>query len=187
MSEVIRRLKADHANFARLLDLLGAKLGGVEDAQGHANYPLMLDIMVYMTHYPDQFHHPKEDLVFARMAERDRAMRPIVDGLAKDHQTLASKGAAFCNILRDVADGELVRRDAIDSLGREYIDALRAHIRTEEERAFSLAVALLEAQDWAEIDETVTHMDDPLFGPVVEQDHRVLYEHIFEEDSIPEM
>ena len=39
------------------------------------DYELMLDIMFYMTHYPDAVHHPKEDLAFAKIAERQPGSR----------------------------------------------------------------------------------------------------------------
>ena len=32
-----------------------------------------------MTNYPDRFHHPKEDLAFARLAERDSDTRLSVE------------------------------------------------------------------------------------------------------------
>lgn len=181
MSELIRRLRIDHGNFVRLLDVLEEELGRVTDEQGQVNYSLMQDIMVYMTHYPDQFHHPKEDLMFSRMAERDRALHTLIDGLAEEHLTLARKGSAFLRILQNVVDGELVRRNAIESLGREYVETLRSHIETEEAQVLGIAETLLQEHDWAEIDSAMEHMEDPLFGPVVENDYHILYEHILQE------
>ena len=33
----------------------------------NADFELMHDIMLYMTHYPDRTHHPMEDLVFQKL------------------------------------------------------------------------------------------------------------------------
>ena len=41
----------------------------------------MLDVMYYMTHYSDVVHHPKEDLVYAMVKEREKAAAPKVDEL----------------------------------------------------------------------------------------------------------
>ena len=46
MSQVIRRLKTDRANFVRLRDLMEAELSGVENGQGHVNYSLTQNITV---------------------------------------------------------------------------------------------------------------------------------------------
>ena len=80
MSDSIAVWRAEHANFATLLDLLEGQLDLFhQDAK--PNYELMLDIMFYMTHYPDVLHHAKEDLAFARIRELDVNVRPIVDEL----------------------------------------------------------------------------------------------------------
>ena len=65
---------ADHVNFGRLLNLLEGQLQLLHD-DGSPDYELMLDIMYYMTHYSDLLHHPKEDIVFARIKARDASAR----------------------------------------------------------------------------------------------------------------
>lgn len=181
MSDVIAQLRTDHGNFIRLLDLLERELGNVTDEEARVDYALMQDIMVYMTHYPDHFHHPREDLVFERMERRDGSVDPVVQNLKKEHQALARKGTAFLEILQSVVDGELVRREVIETSGWDYVDALRSHIIAEEQRVFGLAESLLDETDWAEIDNRMDHMDDPLFGPIVADDYRSLYEFIVQE------
>ena len=52
MSDSIALWRAEHANFATLLDLLEGELDLFHKG-GSPNYDLMLDIMFYMTHYPD--------------------------------------------------------------------------------------------------------------------------------------
>ena len=82
---------AEHVNFARLLNVLDGQLmlfhgGKVPD------YELMLNIMFYMTHYSDVLHHPKEDLVFAKMREREIGVAATVDKLAAQHARLHDAG-----------------------------------------------------------------------------------------------
>jgi hemerythrin-like domain-containing protein len=70
-----RHLHAEHANFDMLLELLEGQLDLFHDGKS-PDYALMLDIMFYMTHYPDAFHHPREDLAFARIGEREPSTCP---------------------------------------------------------------------------------------------------------------
>lgn len=80
MTDSIARLREEHIKFNGLLDLLERQLELFH--RGDApNYQLMLDIMYYMTHYPDVFHHPKEDLAFAKVKEREIKARPVVEEL----------------------------------------------------------------------------------------------------------
>ena len=70
MNTTLATWHTDHANFARLLDLLEAQLDLFHRGET-PHYELMLDIMFYMTHYPDVLHHPKEDMAFTRIRERE--------------------------------------------------------------------------------------------------------------------
>jgi len=59
MSDSIAVWHAEHVNFATLLNRLEAELERFQEG-GVPDYELMLDIMFYMTHYPDVLHHPKK-------------------------------------------------------------------------------------------------------------------------------
>ena len=87
MSDPIALWRAEHTNFATLLCLLECELERFHKGEP-PDYDLMLDIMFYMTHYPDVSHHPKEDLAFARIREREVTARPIVD--ERPRRTFAS-------------------------------------------------------------------------------------------------
>ena len=52
------------------------------------DYHLLLEIVDYLTHYPDQYHHPREDLLFTRMLESDSKFRRKLDRLEREHDTL---------------------------------------------------------------------------------------------------
>jgi hypothetical protein len=66
---------AEHVNFATLLDLLEASRP-LQPGQA-PDYELMLDIMFYMTHYPDALA-PSEGRLGVREARRARPRRPAV-------------------------------------------------------------------------------------------------------------
>ena len=79
MFSQIRTLHKEHSNFAKLLDLLEARLSSNQPGED-TDYALMLDVMEYMTHFPDRFHHPREDLAFRRLQRRRPQMRSAVRG-----------------------------------------------------------------------------------------------------------
>lgn len=181
MANALGQLRADHKNFARLIELLDDQLAAASDEQRKADFSLMQDMMQYMTRYPALFHHPREDLVFERLVARQASAKPHVDKLLREHRDLADKGEGFLRALRYVVDGELVPRETLESLGKEYLGSYRSHISTEEEQVFPIVATNLLEEDWVAVNEGIEHMADPLFGEVIADDYRRLYEFITRE------
>ncbi len=178
MSEVIKRLNAEHRNIVKLLDLLDEELATFH-AGDQPNFELMLDVMDYLTHYPDTFHHPKEDLVFNRLRQLDSGSHHVVDKQLKEHESLAREGIEFRNALRGMVNDEaLMLRDTLEHLGTRYAESLRNHLYTEEAQVFPRALNVLRSDDWNEIDERISHRDDPLFGEAVAVEFQDLFEEI---------
>ena len=177
MSDVIRQLHTDHVNIVRLLGILEEQLELFHEGEA-PDYVLMLDVMQYMTHYPDLFHHPKEDLIFRKLMERDSSARLVVNDLLKKHEVLAEKGERFSESLRTVLTEFMVERETLELQGRDYITTLRHHIDVEEGQVFPLAAKVLADEDWTEIDSAMEAMEDPLFGEVVQKEYLALYDYI---------
>lgn len=177
MSKIMQRLKADHVNIARLLDILEEQLEAVHDADD-ADFELIRDVMVYMTNYPDLMHHPLEDIVFARLRERDASSAAMVDDLRAEHEALAGQSIRLRNMLDHVVDGRMVLREELADAGRDYVQNLRRHLNKEEREVFALARDALTEQDWVAADNAMELRADPIFGPTVEAQYRTLFEHI---------
>jgi hemerythrin-like domain-containing protein len=169
--------RADHVNFGRLLNLLESELDLLHDA-GSPHYQLMLDIMYYMTHYSDVLHHPKEDLMFARMKARDANVGPTIHELTIQHTQLRDMGEAMVRALDDVVIGSIASRERIEATVRAYVSALRSHMRTEESEILPRAERLLTESDWTDIDAAIASFDDPLFGSEVQERYAGLREQI---------
>jgi len=171
---------AEHLNFVTLLDLFEAELDRF--SRGKApDYELMLDIMFYMTHYPDVLHHPKEDLAFARIARRDSGAVPIVARLSDQHTALKRDGNALVIALDDIVNGAITSREHVESPGRAYIAAFRAHMDSEEAEILPLAATLLDRGDWATIERAIQARDDPVFGTARDERYAALRRRIARE------
>ncbi len=177
MSRVIDQLHRDHQNASRLLDILDEYLLALP-AQSTLDHIRMLDVMRYMTDYPDLFHHPREDLVLQRLVKRDPQAREAAHDILEEHQLIAEKGKRFWQRLRaavhlpDIATGELAEH------GHEYVTTMRHHMRKEESLIFPRAQEVLTATDWTEVEDTMAARGDPLFGEEVEAEYEALYHYI---------
>ncbi len=177
MTGVMEELHRDHVHFARLLPILEEELD-VLHAAGSPDYQLALDIMHYMTQYPDLFHHPREDVVFERMLLRDPSLSGVLGELLRDHQRLAKIGSDFHDILAGVLEGAIMSREELDRRGRDYLNAMNSHMDVEEGEVFPLAEKLLDDRDWAAVEDAMGRREDPLFGTLVEARYEDLFEYL---------
>jgi hemerythrin-like domain-containing protein len=168
---------AEHVNFGRLLGLLETQLDSFHRGDS-PDYELMLDIMYYMTHYPDQIHHPKEDLAFARIVAREPGMRAAIDELLRQHEELRDSGAELVRVLDDVVNGSVVARDRVEDPARAYLAGFRGHVQKEESEVFPAAARVLTATDWTAINNAAGQRDDPLFGKTTERRYAALQRHL---------
>ena len=177
MSDILAQWHTEHVNFAKLLNILEAQLNLFHEGE-RPNYELMLDVMFYMTNYPDVLHHPREDLAFARIRELDAGTAPLVDELSKQHAQLRDVGERLVRALSDIVNGSIVPRESVEAPGRAYIASFRSHMRTEENDILPKAAKLLRDKDWATIKAAIQHIDDPLFGKASEKRYASIHEQI---------
>jgi len=163
MSDPIALWHAEHVNFASLLDILEKQLDLFHRGKP-PDYGMMLDIMFYMTHYPDVLHHPKEESAFARLKEREPRSGTILDRLTGQHARLKQCGDALVIALDDIVNGSITRREHVEAPGRAYIAEFRSHMETEETQILPLAQKLLRDEDWESIEAAIRDVDDPLFS-----------------------
>ena len=103
MSPISERILRDHGNYRRLLDILERHVDDVA-AGARPDYEMMGDIMHYMAHYPDMFHHPFEDKLFMVLVDIDRSAQPLVDDLLASGSFARQQVAEFIWLLNDGRD-----------------------------------------------------------------------------------
>ncbi len=174
MSEVLEHLHADHINMARLLDLLDTQNAQREQGQS-PDYSLMYDIMHYMTHFPDIYHHPLEELVFEKLASRHERSSGLIRDLRGQHKFLIENGQRFLSSIDRVLNDTVQPIQFVHLLGREYVASQRHHMDQEEVRIFPAALQYLTDGDWNHVESAMSHVTDPLFGGQVKKDYQRLF------------
>ena len=160
--QLMRELRQDHRNLAVVLDLLQQCIDTAAGGE-NADFELIADIMRYMTVYPDAVHHPKEDVVYAKLA----AQRPdLADGLGDvpgDHRDIAQLGLALRNDVEAIVAGEAVRREQFIGDADAFVTRLRNHMQWEEDDLFRRIDRMCDEQTVA-VDLTgFDGVSDPLF------------------------
>ena len=180
MNDPVAVWHEEHANFNKLLNLLEGQLNLFHRSQT-PNYALMLDIMCYMTHYPDLLHHPREDLAFDVVKQRIPSLAWLVDELTAEHVVAVRNSAQLVADLDSVVDGAILPRESVETPGREYIAHFRHHMAREEADLFPIVAKTLNSRDWTAIDAAVKPAMDPLFGANAPRQYEVLRREIVRE------
>ncbi len=173
MSRTMEMLRKEHRDLAKLVRILEDEMGRLEEGEA-MDLALARDILDYVSNYPDRIHHREEDIVFARLAERDPGSRDAVEKLREEHEKMVALTRETVILAEQVALQMQVPRDEVVGKVRAYADMLRRHMATEEEYLFPLAEQKLTDEDWADIDLRTTAEDDPVFGAAEKDKYRML-------------
>ena len=172
-SEPISMWHAEHRHFSRLLDLLEQQVVAFHDDAG-PNYEQVLDIVSYLRYFPDRFHHPREDVAFRRLAERDPEIKLLVDKLLQEHRVIASAGTELLKYLEQVVDDVVVERARVEAAAATYLVYYRRHLALEDRDLVTRAERLLTHADWDAVLAAIPSGTDPLFGEDSEPRYREL-------------
>src|SRR6202795_1747900 len=174
---IIERLSQEHRNIEKLLAILERELK-VFDRGDRPDYEVIRALFSYFEVYPEVYHHPQEDLVFAKLRTRDPVAAAKVGDLAREHSKGADRLRRVAHAVENVlADVEVLRQN-VDTIVRDFIAHERHHMMMEDRDFFPAALEALYPQDWTEIASAVTSHKDPLFSDVTEEQFDALRAHI---------
>jgi len=173
MADLIAAWHTEHVYFNRLLHLLQKQVDMFHTG-ALPNYELMLDIISYLRDYSDQFHHPREDVAFSRLAKRCPDMELVLDRLGQEHRVIAHAGQKLLEYLRAILGGAIVSRAEVEVAAATYLVYYGNHIAKEEEDVLARAAKELTPADWEAVRSAVPPGRDPLFGGATEERYREL-------------
>jgi len=174
---IIETLYSEHRYIASLLDTLQEQAEKLVPGK-IADYHLLLDVVDYLTHYPDQYHHRREDLLFNMLQRRDRSFGKKVERLQREHETLRVYNDQLFNELNSIVEGGRADREKLKSMLERYINGYHKHMDFEAREIFPGAKGKLKASDLEKLEVRTRYIDDPIFGRGVEKQYRRLARNI---------
>lgn len=147
MAILTETLREEHRGLERLLAALERQIAVFADG-GTPDYDVVRSLVDYLLDYPERCHHPKEDVVYARLLRTHPMRAATVLDLLRDHQDLAYSAQLFARAVDALlGDTDIPRAVVVDS-ARSFVKAERDHMRREEELIFPFADRLLTEADW---------------------------------------
>ncbi|KIZ47508.1 MULTISPECIES: hemerythrin domain-containing protein [Rhodopseudomonas] len=162
MSRIISMLREEHRNIARLLGVLEQELG-VFDRRERPDYEIFQAIIQYFKEYPESCHHPKEDVVYQILKERNRAVAGAVGDVEAEHEIEGERLRKFAAVVDQVLADQELPRQTFHEAAKDFIEHQRRHMAKEEQLLFPAALETLTADDWKRIDSRIDERKDPMF------------------------
>jgi hemerythrin-like domain-containing protein len=173
MADPVAVWHAEHMRFASLLDFIEQQMGAFHDGKD-PDYELMHDVVYYLHHYADRYHHPREDVAFARLVKRDPGLSVPINRLLEEHRELEAAGETLLKYLDDILEDRVIQRATVEAAAASYLVYYRHHLAVEEGEVMPHAKRTLKPDDWAAAAAAVPAIPDPLFGDDVGERYREL-------------
>jgi len=173
MPDTLFLLRLEHGNQSKMLGLIDEQLAGA-GAGERLDGELLGLVSEYFSDFPEQCHHPKEDLVFRRLGDRDPDACEGIRDLVEDHRQLQELTEAFAGAVRRLKEQPAEAGPAAVEAMQKFARHLRQHMEDEEKHFFRVAEERLSPEDWDSLDFRVFDRDDPLFEHAAEQRFQAL-------------
>jgi hemerythrin-like domain-containing protein len=173
MSNIIQILLEEHRNIDKLLTVLEHELE-VFDRSEEPDYEILRAVIEYFQDYPEDCHHPKEDLVFAKLKMRDSAAAERIGDVEAEHEVEGLRLRRLVEAIENILAGRELLRQTFHDVVHDFIKHQRQHMDKEERLLFPAAVQRLQPEDWAAIDAHVNDRKDPLFNGAIETKFQAL-------------
>jgi hemerythrin-like domain-containing protein len=173
MSNIIQILLEEHRNIDKLLLVLEHELE-VFDRSEEPDYEILQAVIQYFQDYPENCHHPKEDMVYEKLKVRDPAAANRIGDVEAEHQVETMRLRRLVEAVEEILAGREFLRQTFHDVVHDFIEHQRQHMDKEERLLFPAAVKGLRPDDWAEIDARLNDRKDPLFNGVIETKFQAL-------------
>jgi hemerythrin-like domain-containing protein len=162
--EYVRGLREDHARFSRVMLMIGRDARRLVD-EPEAVLPLFAEAVDYVVSFQNVYHHPREEIMFAKLAEKSETLVEAAATLSREHRATDKAGEELLSTMGRISPAPTHRRDR-EQLARrleKFARSMRTHIAQEEELLYSQVWAELAPEDWDDLAENAVAVD-PLEG-----------------------
>lgn len=177
---ILSELHQDHINLNRLLEILTYKVERLREGS-HPDFSLMADVVAYVGSYADQYHHPREDVMYEYFRGRDAELDKNFDQCEAEHAKLKQLSHDLAESIDGILHDAVMPMDRFTDQLDEFVSTERQHLDFEERELFPGIRKLASDTDWQQLDEALPPPADPLFGEKQAAEYRDLYRALMED------
>lgn len=183
MHPLQRQLNLDHYHFKSVLNCLQSEICCYES--GSTRRPelrIILDALDYIQVYPEVWHHPVEDLIFARLISKGVAEANLIGKVMEEHKIIEQHTQRLVALFEAVAKGCIVPADELVECAHHYIILQGSHLEREDELIYPLMEKYLAEQDWQDIETQHRQVLDPMFNLPQKQVYESLCQYVLQSE-----
>lgn len=185
MHPILEQLYKDHQQFQRLLYSLQKEVGFIEQGKSkEANLPLILEAIEYFQGYPEQWHHPVEEAIFAILLRKIAAPVSIIQ-IQAQHAELEAMALQVRDLFDAMRDKQELPVEQIIDIYRGFVVVMSDHIDHENHLIYPLIESNLTAEDWKEVEKVAAEKAGPTVGEQLNAKYQRLYNHILSCEKSP--
>jgi hemerythrin-like domain-containing protein len=172
---MINKLLTEHDHIRRTLNLLEIQfLDMCRNIK--PDFSMMRSIVVYIQEYPEQAHHPLEDMIYAILLER-KVKVELLQKLITDHTELEQVTRNLRECVESHLQGDC-SEEKLKQILSKFLIRQRQHLYTEEMEIYPVAQRILTKKDWEKVQSAAPQGSDPVFGERTRNDYQLLYREI---------
>ena len=175
MMFTLDNLHNDHINFSKVLSFLEVQLNKLK-ACGEPDLDLILLAIQYMKEYPDQIHHPYENIVFRYFLEHYPDKHDAIKALMDEHDNMPLLTQRLLEMLQAILVDEPRSREELCNILDQYIKKQKEHMNIEEESIYPLLKSTMHKDDWSQVTNSLGVMNDPVFGSSIKSIYQPLFD-----------
>lgn len=162
MTALVQDILREHRSLSRVLALLERQVEAFEAGEGF-DAELWHLILDYLRDFPEQVHHPKEDLIYRRLMERGGEAAAALADLEAEHARLKATLDRLAGLVEAVERDVELPRSLLAGAARDFLAFQRSHMAREEDTFLPRAERCLTPADWQAVAGRAERRADPLF------------------------
>ena len=152
---ILDRLQSDHQELSRFLYSFRLYEQRLMDSSSKSDIALILNMLDFINIYPENFHHPIEDVMFAHLLQKPDIDTHDVLLIMKQHQQLETQTHNFREDFQTLSNSSRGSLDRFFVEVMDYIDDQNAHLFLEETSVFPLIEEVFNDDDWQTVESLI--------------------------------
>lgn len=152
---LLDRLQSDHQELSRFLYSFRLYVQRLMDPGSKSDIDLILNMLDFINIYPENFHHPIEDVLFAHLLEKPDIDTADVRLIMSQHQQLESQTHHIREDFHTLSASSQGSLDRFFDEVMDYIDEQNAHLFLEETSVFPLIEEAFNDEDWLHVESLI--------------------------------
>ncbi|MEX0758301.1 MAG: hemerythrin domain-containing protein [Tistlia sp.] len=163
MTALVQDILREHRGLKQVLALFEREVEAFEAGE-RFDAELWRLILDYLKDFPEQVHHPKEDLIYRRLMKRRSETAQALHDLEAEHVRLKATLERLAALAEAVERDVELPRGLLSGAARDFLAFQRSHMAKEEESFLPYAESHLTAHDWEVVAMQAEARGDPLAG-----------------------